>query len=955
MKRVFYIMTAALMAMVACTKEINWSPEVPQEDAETDAPKVLLTFSVPSEIRTRAMGAKPDVQTMHVAVFNAAGYLKEYEEANLTEKSKVNAGGEATDTYTVKLTMATTKRTLHFIANSPFASKDDFPTTTGEANVMNSLISSFSEDMNDAYWQCKVLEEGITAYTYPGGKLDTKYVNGPNPVAVEYLDDSGNVVTSDADIADSKRYRYIPSDSSTPVVISKGDYIQRDGSKVLDDSGYFASQKVSDEVASLAMIRNFARITVSSPSTWESGAISGTSNFVPVQFTILNTPSHGFVAPYDAKAGRFSEEYMGIKTASELTYDAVSASGYAGAMPTAASLMSDTEELPMIQLSGDDPYFYAYERPVPTSSTAPVMVLVQGHKKLDDESYALRWFKIELTAEDGSYIPVYRGCTYDMNIANIAGSDGYATMEEAVNNPPMGDISSSTETENLTSISKNGVTLTVEYIGKNHIGDATDVTLKYKMMNGSTNVTGNVALSIGEYSGVAAAVSKVVAGTSADADGWYTATVSLVATGDATANKKSDVIVSGTVKDGAKTTTLTRKVLYVVMPKQNFQGLQATGLVQDVKGDETTISFKLPADLPFSMFPLNIVIESNNNNLNPVDDLPVRYGPSAFDASKTSLYFLKTVNWSDYQESEAKTDETEHLWFCARFKTTRDGAVTGNDATTTKVAVADQGGYFNSLPTTLTKADFGVSPNTLTVKGSATSAQFDILTSSSISDVSWSISEPVTKAGELSVSPAKGTGAATVTMTFPANTTKAGEADAKSNTYEATVSYSYKDASGTLQRGEIVVKVTQVPLQNVTRTVEATNKEFTLSNASTFTITDSDDSSKKVTLGSLTNLSWSTSNSCFEANSNSSLVVTPTGVTITGLTLTWSGNNYRPSSGTVTPAGGTGSSLTVGNTTGTWTGSSDKALTVDMIKRRSYNTRISKISVSYTYEVTEWE
>ena len=95
MKKIFYILSAAIVTLAACTKESDWKQDVltPEEEIEAEGPKVLLTFSVPSEVRTRAMADKPDIKTMHVAVFNAAGFLREYAEAELTKPGDVNEGG----------------------------------------------------------------------------------------------------------------------------------------------------------------------------------------------------------------------------------------------------------------------------------------------------------------------------------------------------------------------------------------------------------------------------------------------------------------------------------------------------------------------------------------------------------------------------------------------------------------------------------------------------------------------------------------------------------------------------------------------------------------------------------------------------------------------------------------------------------------------------------------------
>ncbi len=952
MKKIFYIFPIALLGLAACSKVgVNDLQPVLEDEMEADGPKVELTFSVPGTIRTKAMADKPDIQTMHVAVFTAAGKLKEFVPATLTSTELINTdeGQEARDTYTVTLTMAKTKRTLHFIANSPVTSEEDLETTTGEANVMNSLVSSVSDEPTDAYWQRKVLDMGITAYTYPGGELNANYVNKTPMVEPTYYAsnaaDAKALVPGTDDMTTAIRYEYTVGSSTYTVY--KGDFICRDGSKVLDDTGYFASAEVSNIVAEIPLVRNFARITVSSLSTYDTDTqtITGSSNFVPIQFTVINTPTLGFVAPYDPDKKEFATVYTSATTYTDLKHDTIADAGYLGNMPSSAALI-DEPGTP-IPVTAEDPYYYAYERPVPTSS--PVMLLVQGYKALEyteSETPVVepRWFKIELTSKSGEYIPVYRGCVYDMEIASISGSDGYEEMSDALANPAVGDISGSTETANLTTISKGGLTLWVEYIGKTHVGAADDVDLRFKLYDSAgNNLSSAITLSTEGYgSAVAAAVTGYTApapssGNGPDGrDGWYETTVTLAESGNAP--KKTNLVVTGKGTVGGVTTTLYRKVVYTVMTASNFTSVTNDGLVTDVAGDQTTVTAVLPPNLPFSMFPLHLAFESNNNNINPVGDLPVQSGPSLFETGNNSFYFVRTVNWTEYDENAGAT-------ISATFATTKDNAVTGDPTTTTIIRVGDTDGFFNSMPTTLTMKDFGVSPTHFTVNGTDTSVQFEIAGTASIME--WDI---VGLPEGVRVSSDHGTSSATVTMTFPENTTKAGDADAKVNTYTATVNYSYT-AGGKTVEGRIDVEVKQNPQMYV-----AVSKSFTLSDASSLTVTDDHHSGATVTLTHGNGIEFYNSTYSglwLRSNGDSGLTLTfapAEGITIAGISFDYNESGYRP--GSIQISGGATGSIPVYNdsTSGSWTGSSTESLVVTFTRRnRNSDFRLKTIEVAYSY------
>ena len=158
MKKILYILfcLVPLLTMQSCTEHL--------EENLTNERKLSTTISVivpqlPSaHSQTRAMDIQPDVNSLHVAVFDENGYLLEYVEATYKDKENNIKTGLAKENntiynYTVDLTPTDFKTTLHFIGNGPTSIR--FGT---ETEVMSKL---YTENGQEAYWQRVVLNNGI--------------------------------------------------------------------------------------------------------------------------------------------------------------------------------------------------------------------------------------------------------------------------------------------------------------------------------------------------------------------------------------------------------------------------------------------------------------------------------------------------------------------------------------------------------------------------------------------------------------------------------------------------------------------------------------------------------------------------------------------------------------------------------------------------------------------------
>ena len=769
-----FLSVTLLLGTISCTDLLD--PKLkPAEAHVADDALVTVTFGVPDEIGTKALGLTPNITTMHVFVFNADG-------SSLVRAAKATSGAvtanydgdDAVDGvisyWSVELPMSNAQRRLHFVAN--LGEKFALPTSGDEVTVMRSLIMT---DGADAYWQRKILTNGIRAYTYDGSGEYT-YVN-PSTGLEQKVNVSAITGVKNLKVNTDKTYEYDVDEMH--VKVSAGDYITIEGHKSLDGKGLYASKATSDVVSRIPMVRNFTSVRAS--SSWDK--------FTLKKVALVNTPKAGYAVPYDLKNGKFVEQYINATTKTDLVHSVIADTGYPATIP-AQGIDTDEEGLVFeTATESGEATAFMYERGLPTEN--PTCLLVGGvldvsEAPKDDDGNT--WFKIEITDAKGNYFPFFRNFTYLLDIKRIEGTNGYGSAHEAFEAGPVGDLSSSPELEHELSISDNGLTLQVEYIDYTDLDGNTDEhtkTLLYKFFykSGSTETPlngDNVTLTVDPYQNISPAiVGTPVKNSTNESDGWRKVTLTLAGTGETI--KKSDLVVTGTVRANevsgiTKNKTLSRRVVYTVLPKTPLV-VQAEPLCADAMEEETTVTINLPNNLGYSVFPLTLMIEAANNCLTS-ETLTVETGTSIqTNSTKNTFYFLKTVSYSEYQAAtavdvtvgegeQAKTIKMKP--FDCVFKTTKQS---GNAPTT--IYVKDKGGRFDlaSAPLTVATSYFKISPKSQTVKASETSTTFKVRTSAT---GTWSLTAPenvTLKYGN--ITPARtitGTGNQTITATFPSNT-----------------------------------------------------------------------------------------------------------------------------------------------------------------------------------------
>ena len=787
MKKIIYFLTAFLFALTACNKEMDWN-EVPTQDQPDavypEGASIDLIFGVPTTPRTKgAMSDLPDIKNdkMTVAVFDGSGSLKQYQIAEYVPVETNGSVGK--DYFKVNLLLRSSEARLHFIVNGP-----DKATVTGgmETALMQQWVTDYP---NAAYWQRIVLPDGITAYSFSEYKEGTTKWAAGDMIDFYYRERVVDGVTVyehiskavyDANHNTDSSYKVaqyrisISSSTGTPQytdgipgddthvsqVVNVGDFVDARGYKILDGTGYFQSATITDAVASVPLVRNFARLKIRAGSG---------GNFTPTSYYLMNVPNQGTIAPFSAAVGGFAPEYavsnivdydwvskdpmVYVKTEGETEdhdgfLQSLTKSKYPADFPSTAALVqtkaevvANGNEIPDTWTSysvgavntalEDIESAFLFERGLPNKNQEPTYLLIGGQFR-DDSGTRTRWFKVELTDGAGRYFRIFRDLTYFVEIGQITGSDGSGSAAEAALGEAMGDVSHSLATTNLEEISDGkGTSIRVEYIDYvRGPEDPAEKTILYKVFNSATGVALEPVLNeksrytlsfsgeaiddvIGEGLDIEDFDIDDAAYDGVGPDGkedWRVATVKL---NDPTTSGilKGELTISGITSAGeTNDKTLSRTVHYSVMGTQRLT-LSASALASEHSGVNTKLTIKLPTGLGYSLFPLILKIEAEKANLNPNHaangniDLPVDTGTSYF-SGKNSFGFLFTINYTDYYD-EDNPDDPYNTDFELNFKTTKDYYVEGSSVAVgsneTYISVTDLGGHFFYKPDDLSK------------------------------------------------------------------------------------------------------------------------------------------------------------------------------------------------------------------------------------------------------------
>lgn len=433
---------------------------------------------------------------------------------------------------------------------------------------------------------------------------------------------------------------------------------------------------LEDKLKSIPLIRNFAKVSVT----------ENLADFELTGFELVNVPSAGTVAPWNIAAQAIPTMLNGKAM---LPYATVSAN-YHGILSPQATITHTEKDLTdgtlTLGFNSTEPQ-YMYEHPYEEGRRT--YVIVAGRYGGADQP--VTYYKIDLGHEEGAQqifrnYDILRNYHYAVTITGVA-REGYATVKDAIEGTVFNNLSASTETRDMTSLSDGtdliGVNTTKFVVTK--AGEELVFKCKYtRDINTGSGTTDNSQLTfIGLEDGPIINGAPVI---SVDGDS-IVYTISTKAPTDIPQEQTFTVVGRNGL---GRTITLLSHTPWLMKNIQTFKGSEnerptitaaADTIIGTEMGDALTIYFDLPDGMSSAWFPLQFVLESNRQNIEnnsaANSTLVVTTGQSLWtDITDSRVGYIKTVTYDQYKyQSDADNKilvnqlNTTHTVRC-RFRTT---------------------------------------------------------------------------------------------------------------------------------------------------------------------------------------------------------------------------------------------------------------------------------------------
>lgn len=625
----------ASLAMVGCAEEFSPEP------VSGSGFRFSVVVPPSGAISTRSFASEA-VTSLHVLVFDENGYFVECQKAVPAAGTTWGADMNSVYSFTVSLQASASKRILHFVANY------DFDARPVEYGTEYSVISHLSVGGGqEAYWQRVVLDGGI--YTQENW----------------------------------------------------GDMPESDKAKLVK----------------IPLVRNFAKIEVESKA----------DEFTVTGFALWNVPDRGCVAPCVMAPPTFADYRMGDTKGDPFannpwisrTYDDISTTfgpddtdsvGFAGFLPAEANIVSTDANA----LTYDKDTKFMYERPY-SSDVTHSAVIVKGRYNGPGAKGVESYFKVDLIrySRHGltEYYNILRNFTYKVNI-NSCSADGYATPAEAAAQPASNNFVSSVVTQNVINISDGEARL---YVSTTDTTVVSSEPFKFRYryvpdFYGKPSYVDNTKVNFYDYTRRHALTRDDASKYYVELDKphyvmtrynvidkldvpdskwyqWHETTITPAEPGDEEVSET--VIIYQETADSSQV-KIARSVTFRLRKPFEMAVECVPSEVKKVVGDTLRVNIKIPSGLRESLFPLEFVIEAENNSITPNTDwssaakdpqrpgyLSAWYGKSIIPGNETrqTYGFKKRLFYPDYVKMSLTPDRNHRIVPCA-FKTTKTESAT---------------------------------------------------------------------------------------------------------------------------------------------------------------------------------------------------------------------------------------------------------------------------------------
>lgn len=435
---------------------------------------------------------------------------------------------------------------------------------------------------------------------------------------------------------------------------SKGVYWQR----VVSPNGVNTAA-VTGRMDPVYLIRNCAKVTVDGTKT--------ISNFTYTGFAVVNTESHGSVAPYimtsnDAAFAQYVETNTDgtfVKEnglAKQKGYEhLVYTQGFEGYVPENSNVTNAKSTLTGtgdggLTFNTDNKFIYERTH----DGSEPTFVIIKGQWNGTDTYY-----KVDLSYVRNEIIVPYhilRNFAYNITINSVTG-EGYPSAQQAAEAASSSNITADVTLEHLLNISATGESrLFVNYVKKTLVSNS-PVTLEYMYTYKDSNGNWQINNSKVSHNWTSSTEGDVISNVAASAttveienEGYASLTIT-PKTSIPTAEEEESIILY-VDENGDGVADLQRKVTYAY---RNPYPLTATcnDPVSDKMGAQVDVNIIIDDDLPSYLFPLTFFVESSALSIYPdasQNNMPVNNRTTVVTGkSGNSFGFDRVLTWEEYK------------------------------------------------------------------------------------------------------------------------------------------------------------------------------------------------------------------------------------------------------------------------------------------------------------------
>lgn len=423
-------------------------------------------------------------------------------------------------------------------------------------------------------------------------------------------------------------------------------------------SVFTPSPDLEKNLEAIPLVRNFAKISCT----------ENLANFELTGFELVNIPTAGTVAPWDPVNNELAQLLDKTKTPVTMKPYANLNAGYVG-MLAPASQFDNTEAdirngIATLTFPTEPRYMYAH----PYEDVRRTYMIVRGQYNGGNDTY----YKIDLGYTDPATqlfvnYNIIRNYHYAVTINSVTRA-GYATVQEAIDGAVFNNLSASTETRDMLSISDGENQISVN-MTRAVITNTTPIVFAYCYKTGVDKGQGTVNNnSVSTHGLEPGDVIESVSGPDTKGDSIYY-TITPKAPTDITQQQTFTVV--GPTGLG-RTVTLVSRLPWTMSDIDVYgQALierpdnkVENDSVGAAAGEPLTLFFNLPDGIPQSVFPLKFTIESNRQNIENNSDegavLVVTTIPSMFSATNDPrVAYIRTVTYEQYLYLPDQNDPTK--------------------------------------------------------------------------------------------------------------------------------------------------------------------------------------------------------------------------------------------------------------------------------------------------------